>query len=480
MLAQAQRSEAEQYPRRPGSNPGLRLRLAVLLALMAAALSAAPRVSITLVPPSPVTDKIVLDVRAAVWNDGRAGAAFDIAIYLDRESRGSLLHNETLHVAAKSAAGIGFRWPTRERAGKHELLLTVRAGKHVYRTRRALTVLASPDRTTGKIDGAWFSIVHWSEAEGRYMNRDLERLTDSDWRLQVRGLDRLSMNVIVIEEVFRNTAYPFKHNMERDGYPGRAFYNSSLYPGRMQIAARDPIGAILDEADRRGIHVFLGVGMYAFFDFSAGALDWHKKVASELWRMYGHHPSFYGWYVSAEICGNLLPCLAMGPAEAREARAQVVRFFRELRAHCRSLAPDRPVMLAPNSHHMPQAGDGWRELLATLDIVCPFGFHRQPKGDLTGEQAAAWLQSKCDQAQAHLWLDLEVFDFEKGSGALIPRTVDGLISDLTRFRNFEKVLCFEYTGLLNEPGILRPPGGGRTLKLWLDYKKFLDKYPLAQ
>ncbi len=447
----------------------------VLLAVLTSALGAAPRVSLTLVPPSPVTDKIVLEVRAAVWNDTPASAAFDAAVYLDREAPGALMHRETVRTAANSAAGIGFRWPTRDRAGKHEIILVVKSGKRMHRARRPLTILASPDRATGKIDGAWFSIVHWSETEGRYMNRDLERLTDADWRRQVRGLDRLSMNVIVIEEVFRNTAYPFKHNMERDGYPGRAFYDSKLYPGRMKIAARDAIGSILDEADRRGIHVFLGVGMYAFFDFSPGALAWHKKVATELWRMYGHHPSFYGWYVSAEICGNLLPCVAMGPEEARRAREQVARFFREFRAHCRALAPDRPIMLAPNSHFMPQAGDAWPELLRNLDIVCPFGFHRQPKDDLTGEQAAAWLQRLCDETGAHLWLDLEVFDFEKGTGALIPRSVEGLISDLTRFRNFEKVLCFEYTGLLNDPGTPHPPGGHGTTKLWQDYQIYLDK-----
>jgi hypothetical protein len=456
-----------------------KLRL-TLLAALAATLAAAPRVSLTLVPPTPATDKIQLDVRAAVWNDGRSAANFDAAVYLDRESPATELHRETVRVEANSAAGLGFRWPTRDHAGKHELLFTVHAKDRVYRTRRPLTILASPDRATGKIDGAWFSIVHWSETEGRYMNRDLERLTDTGWRAQVRGLDRLAMNVIVIEEVFRNTAYPFKHNMDRDGYPGRAFYNSKLYPGRMKIAAKDPIASILDEADRRGIHVFLGVGMYAFFDFSPGALAWHKKVATELWRLYGHHPSFYGWYVSAEICGNLLPCVRMSPAEAREAHAQVARFFRSFRAHCRTLAPDRPVMLAPNSHFMPEAETAWRELLGTLDIVCPFGFHRQPKGDLTGEEAALWLQKLCAETGAHLWLDLEVFNFEKSTGALVPRPVEGLISDLVRFRNFEKVLCFEYTGLFNAPDTPHPPGGDTTVKLWWDYQKYLDKYPLVQ
>ena len=454
-----------------------KLRYALLI--LAASLTAAPHASLTVVPPSPVTSQISLDIRAAVWNDG-PDTDCHAAFYLDRESPSLLLHQQTLRLEANAAAGTGLRWSPGNLTGRHEILLRVRCGAHLLQGRRSLTILASNTRSTGRIGGAWFSIVHWDETEGRYMNRGLERLTDRDWRLMVRGADRLGMNVIVIEEVFRNTAYALKHNMERDGYPGRAYYDSKLYPGRMKIAARDPIGAILGEADRRGMHVFLGVGMYAFFDFSPGALDWHKRVATELWRLYGRHPSFYGWYVSAEICGNLLPCVPMDSAHAQASRAQLVRFFKEFRAHCRRLAPDRPIMLSPNSHFMVQAESAWRDLLRELDIVCPFGFHRQPKGDLTGEQAALWLQKLCDETGAHLWLDLEAFDFEKDTGALVPRPVSGLISDLRRFQNFEKILCFQYTGIFNEPGSRCVPAGAATVKLWRDYKKFLDMYPLRE
>ena len=53
----------------------------------------------------------------------------------------------------------------------------------------------------------------------------------------------------------------------------------------MDIAAEDPIEAILSEADKQGMQVLMGVGMFAWFDFTPESLEWHKRVAKELWDM---------------------------------------------------------------------------------------------------------------------------------------------------------------------------------------------------
>ena len=73
----------------------------------------------------------------------------------------------------------------------------------------------------------------------------------------------------------------------------------------MPIVAKDPVEAILDEADRLGMSVMLGVGMFAWFDFTEESLKWHENVAEELWNRYGHHDSFYAFYISEECAGNL-------------------------------------------------------------------------------------------------------------------------------------------------------------------------------
>ena len=104
-------------------------------------------------------------------------------------------------------------------------------------------------------------------------------------------MHKIEMDMVVIQEVFRHQAYIGSSTTVED-YPGKAFYPSKLYPGRMDIAAEDPIEAILSEADKQGMQVLMGVGMFAWFDFTPESLEWHKRVAKELWDMYGHHESF--------------------------------------------------------------------------------------------------------------------------------------------------------------------------------------------
>ena len=101
-----------------------------------------------------------------------------------------------------------------------------------------------------------------------------------------------------------------------------------------------------------------------------------------------------------------------------------------------------------------------------------------PAGDYTGEEAARTLQNLCDSAHSHLWMDLEAFNFESPDNALVPRSIEGLLSDLHRFPNFEKIICYQFPGLLNSPDMSIKPGGEKTVKLYLDYKKYLTELKL--
>lgn len=423
-----------------------------------------------LIPPSPVTNKVVLDIRGAVENDSSVDQQYSLSLYLDRESSSALLAEEKVRVRARGSAGIYCRHSTEQWAGKHQLILVAVGDSKPIRVTRDLEVLRSDIRSTRTIDGAWVGIAHWSDEEGRYWNSTIRKLTDEDWREQIRGMHRLGMDTVVIQESFRNQEYYGRNNISSVGYKGLAYYPSPLYPQRAQVAAHDAIEAILSEADRLQMNVFLGVGMYAWFDFSKNSLVWHKKVAEELWRRYGHHPSFYGWYVSEETYGSLIP--DQGEAAKDRYREEVITFFREFQKFCRQLAPEKPVMLAPNAHGMLKSKDVWPLVLAHLDIVCPFAFHRMPPGDITGEQSAQIWQAMCDKAHSHLWMDMEAFLFE--DKALVPRPINGLIQDLQRFPNFEKILCYQYSGIFNSPETRVQPGGPPTVALYRDYLAYVQ------
>lgn len=422
------------------------------------------RASLTLIPPSPVTDQILLDIRGAVWNDGATARQFTVSVYLDEEKPANRLHQETLDLVPKTPAGVRFRWPTKGQAGEHRILLVAQGCGQTLRCERPLRIFASDARSTRRLGGAWVDLHHHDPAEGKPFDAELGRTSDAEWRELVRAMHEVDQKLLVITMMFQNFTHRGRHNTETEGYQGKAYYPSKLFPGHMPIASPDPLEAILSEADRRGMHVMPGVGMYAFFDFTPGSLRWHKQVATELWERYGHHPSFYGWYVSEEKDGSL------GSAEERQ---EIVEFFREFSAHVHRLAPDKPVMLAPNCFHLRGAEDAYRELLPHLDVICPFGFHRMPAGDLPGEEAATLMQSLCDTAGCHLWMNLESFVFRHGV-ELHPRPIAGLVGDLSRFPNFEKTLHYQFPGLMCAPWMSRQPGGEPAVKLYRDYRRFLE------
>jgi len=82
----------------------------------------------------------------------------------------------------------------------------------------------------------------------------------------------------------------------------------------------------------------------------------------------------------------------------------------------------------------------------------------------------------CDEAGCHLWMDLESFVFGPG-GSLVPRPIDDLVSDFTRFGNFEKILHYQFPGLMSSPRMARQPGGPASVELYKDYLRYLREGP---
>jgi hypothetical protein len=217
--------------------------------------------------------------------------------------------------------------------------------------------------------------------------------------------------------------------------------------------------------------VLVGVGMYAWFDFTPTSLEWHKAVAKELWEMYGHHDSFYAFYVSEECAGNLYNS-EVEPERIQMRKDEIVNFFKEFKTYTNSFAPGKPIMLATNSMGVPCGADTYPKLLEHLDILCPFGFARMPEGDLTGYESAQTLQKFCDDAGSHLWFDLEAFLFNPDM-SLYPRPIDQIVGDLTLLDNFEKILCYQFPGVFNAPEIMsRTVGEERTVELYNNYRDY--------
>lgn len=428
---------------------------------------------LSLVPPGLMTDKIELDIRAGVVNGSGTAEDVSISIYLNETGEASLLHREVLSLESAQAGCARFTLPTAGLDGDNRIIVMADDGKKQIMSERDFKVMPSGKRSTELIEGAWIGLYHWSEQVGLHWNKDIKEMTAENWKEMVRAMHSVGMEAIVIQEMFRNQEYVGQHELTPESYEGKAFYPSKLYPGRMEIACEDPLEAIMTEADALGMDVLVGVGMFAWFDFTPESLEWHKAVAKELWDMYGHHESFYAFYVSEECAGNLYNS-EVEPERIRMRKDEIVTFFKEFREFTNSFAPGKPVMLATNSMGVPYGADTYPKLLEHLDILCPFGFARMPEGDLTGHEAAQMLQKMCDEAGSHLWFDLEAFLFNPDM-SLYPRPIDQIIGDLTLLDNFEKILCYQFPGVFNAPDMMsRIVGEERTIKLYNDYREYYD------
>jgi len=311
------------------------------------------------------------------------------------------------------------------------------------------------------IDGCWVSIHHWSEDEARHFNPALKVMTEQDWKQQVYSMHKIGINSILIQNVFDSSHYAYQHEMTADCYEGKAFYDSSVYPERFPIMADDPIEAILTAADECNMAVFPGVGLYAWFEFSQQSLEWHKRVTVELNERYGHHKSFYGWYISEEIHGALYYDYERVPNEKYK---DVVEFFREYKAFVHELTPTKPVALAPNNIHMHIYKDQWSEVLEYLDIMIPFAFARS-------ENNIPQIIEMCRESDTHFWVDMEIFAFPFDNG-LAPKTCEELIKEIYCYDMLEQIYGYQYTGLMNEPGFRMGLGRDDTEELYTEYSKY--------
>lgn len=340
-------------------------------------------------------------------------------------------------------------------------------GRRVAQRSQELEVVASASpslRSTRLLDGCWISLYHWSEDEGRRFNPALGSLTAPEWREQILGLGRAGIRHVIVQNVFESDAYAGKHTMSPATYQGKAYYPSAAYGARHALGTPDPLEAILAAADEARLDVFLGVGLFAWFDFSPASLAWHKTITRELFQRYGQHPSLYGWYVSEELFGSLYhEWDFVKPSAYGEVRA----FFKGYRAFVRRLTPTKPVALAPNNERFERYAKDWGEILPYVDILIPFGFARY-EGPPNLEAVAGI----CRASHTHFWVDLELFAFPIVEG-LAPKTCPDLVKEIRAYDALEQIYGYQFTGLMNPPESRKDLGGEPARRLYRDY---LDYY----
>ena len=191
--------------------------LALALVLPSAAAQKTP-IRLELIPPSPITDKVSMDIRGAIENASSHSQRYTARFYLDQETERERIGTEEITVPAHANRGVFARRSAAGMAGKHRIILVVSSPMGTVRRESAVEVIPSATLSSRTIDGAWAGLIHWSDDEGRYWNADLRKLTEKDWQQQIQGMHGLGMDTIVIQQVFQNQEYYGRHDIASAGY----------------------------------------------------------------------------------------------------------------------------------------------------------------------------------------------------------------------------------------------------------------------
>jgi hypothetical protein len=197
--------------------------------------------SLTLVPPSPVTNKVKLDIRGALWNKSVKPLTYEVSIYIDRIEKDLCVNTKEIIVQPSGNAGVQFWLNTEKYAGDRNIIMSVKSELGNFTLQEPVRIIDSKIRSTKRIDGSWFEFYHWSEDEGRFWNKDIIKLSNSQWGELVKGMHGIEMNIVVIQELFRNQKYVGKHNMESSGYSGFPYYKSNLFPLKPEQSLLDNV-----------------------------------------------------------------------------------------------------------------------------------------------------------------------------------------------------------------------------------------------
>ncbi|MGN1245997.1 MAG: DUF4434 domain-containing protein [Muribaculaceae bacterium] len=266
------------------------------------------------------------------------------------------------------------------------------------------------------VTGSWINLFYQDE-RNKYSNpMDMDNTDPDMWRAKVREMKALGIEYIV----FMATAND-----------GKADYPSKLMPLAYDARRESPVSAIIDEAAREGMKVFMSIGWAENQDDNLRnpvILNRQLAIMEELAHLYGNNEAFYGWYLPVEDC--------LGPVLSDAAVVAVNKLVD--RAH--KLTPGKKTLISPYGFYCchfddPQFARQIKRL--KVDIIA----YQDEVGCVREEFPMprlknAWREMKKihDETNIEFWGNCELFSWEKGTNsrqsALVPAAMPRVISQL--------------------------------------------------
>ncbi|MDP3441350.1 MAG: DUF4434 domain-containing protein, partial [Ignavibacteria bacterium] len=287
--------------------------------------------------------------------------------------------------------------------------------------------------------------------EGKYWNPTLEKFTAQQWEYKIKEVANAGLRYLVLLDI--------------------AIYDKSFYPSKLlpqhQLGCDDPLETILSAADKYGIRFFISNGFFG---------DWYDSVfimqdkavnvlrlksMNEVAEKYSHHRSFYGWYYPNEtgISGHYDDVF--------------INYVNGSSVEARKLTPKAKILIAPYGTRNVKADDKYVRQLEQLDVDIIAYQDEIVVQKTKPEESAAIFERLYNAhkkvAKARLWADIEVFRFEDKvyKSALLPASSERVMQQLEAVSPYvEKILIYQYGGLINKPGSLVFAGPEESTQLY--------------
>ncbi len=285
-----------------------------------------------------------------------------------------------------------------------------------------------------------FINLPYQDVRNKYTNPTQIDNTDPQmWAAKVREMHAMGMEYLVFMSVANEC---------------KAYYPSKLMEWHYPSCSQSPVDAIMDEAARHGMKVFMSTGWAKDQDDNLRDPEIKGRqirMMEELAGLYGEHPAFYGWYLPVEDCfGPVLTDYAVEAVNALTARA-------------RELTPSAKIMISPYGIFNSDFDDPrYEKQIArlTVDIIAyqdEIGCVRERYPLPRLRENWKKLRAIHDRTGIAMWANCESFAWEKGtndrSSALIPASYSRFLAQQVAASagGAECIISFIFCGLVEDP-----------------------------
>lgn len=301
------------------------------------------------------------------------------------------------------------------------------------------TFAARSEKKVKPITGTWINLPY-KDVRNKYTNPLPFDNTDPVlWKTKVRELAKMGIEFLVLMEVANE---------------GKAYYPSQLMPPAYNPLLQSPVEAIMEEADKLKLKVFMSTGWAKNHDDNMRDPAVKKRqleIMEETAKLFGHRKSFYGWYLPVEDC--LCPIL----------NEHAVQAVNSLVSRAHELTPGKKTLISPYGIGLSDFDHpDYESQLAKLkvDIIA----YQDEVGCLRDRFTLPRLKKNWermrkihDKLDIEMWANCETFTWEQGTNdrqsALLPAAYSRLLSQqvAASAAGVDRIISFMFQGIIENP-----------------------------